>query len=251
MTRAITEDYFFGGRLRLAQFADGHRVGHDTALLAASAPADVAGEIVDLGAGCGAAGLAAALDAPQATLTLVERDADTADLARANLVAAGMAARGRVTLADILTPASRRLGGLAPEGAALALTNPPFYTPGRVRASPDPGRAQAHVADAGGLAAWLRACLALLVPGGALRLIHRADALGEILAALDGRAGAIVVAPVRDRPGSPAIRVLVGARKGSRAPLRLDEGVTLRDAQGVPDARAEALLRGRAKLALA
>lgn len=248
MSAAVTQNLFFGGRVRLAQFARGHRVGHDAALLAAAAP-EVSGEILDVGAGCGAAGIAAALDAPAARLTLLEIDPATAALARGNLAANGLAERGRVVVADLLSPGARRGAGLKPESAALILTNPPYYEDAAVRRSPDPGRARAHVA--GGpqaLAAWLRACLALLAPGGRIVLVHRAAALAGVLAGLEGRAGAVRVAPVRPRPGAPASRVLVAARKGSRAPLALEEGVTLIGPDGAPDPFAEDLLRGQAKL---
>lgn len=246
---AVTEDLFFGGRARLTQFAAGHRVGHDAALLAACAPV-TAGEMVDVGAGCGAAGIAAALDAPSAQVTLLEIDEPTAALARLNLAANGLERRGRVVRADLLEPAERRAAGLAAEAAAVVLTNPPFYERGRTRPSPDAGRGRAHVLAGGpeALAQWLRASLALVAPGGVLRLIHRADALGAVLAALEGRAGAIRVAPVRPRPGAPASRVLVAARKGARGPLAIEEGVTLRTADGSADSFAEGLLRGREKL---
>ena len=47
-------------------------------------------------------------------------------------------------------------------------------------------------------------------------------------------------------PDAPAIRVLVRARKGSRAPLALLPGLMLNDADGKPTAEAEAILRGGA-----
>ncbi|MBV1705232.1 MAG: methyltransferase, partial [Hyphomicrobiales bacterium] len=56
---ADTADGFLGGRLTLRQPARGHRFGSDAALLAACAPTDCDGEIMDVGAGVGAVGLAA------------------------------------------------------------------------------------------------------------------------------------------------------------------------------------------------
>ena len=69
------------------------------------------------------------------------------------------------------------------------------------------------------LAAWVDAAARLLHSAGTLTLIWRADGLAEVLAALDGGFGDVAVLPVHGRAGAPAIRVLVRARKGSRAPL--------------------------------
>ena len=56
---------------------------------------------------------------------------------------------------------------------------------------------------------------------GSLTLIHEPAALPELLAALDGRFGALDVLPVQPRAAEPAIRILVQGRKGSRRALRL------------------------------
>jgi tRNA1(Val) A37 N6-methylase TrmN6 len=87
----------------------------------------------------------------------------------------------------------------------------------------------------------------MLAGGAALTLIHRARALSEILAALEGRLGGIEVLPVRPRASAPAKRVLVRARKGSRAPLNLYAGFNLHDGSGAKfTAEAEAIFRGEA-----
>ena len=73
------------------------------------------------------------------------------------------------------------------------------------------------------------------IRAGTLTLIWRADGLADVLAALGGRFGGIAVLPVHGRAGQPAIRVLVRARKGSRAPLALLPGLMLNDADGKAD----------------
>jgi tRNA1(Val) A37 N6-methylase TrmN6 len=79
----------------------------------------------------------------------------------------------------------------------------------------------------GGLGRWVGFMAAMARPGGSLRLIHRAEALGDVLAALAGRFGAVSVVPLHPRAREPAARVLVHAVKGSRAPLKLRPGVIL------------------------
>jgi tRNA1(Val) A37 N6-methylase TrmN6 len=83
-----------------------------------------------------------------------------------------------------------------------------------------------------------------------LTLIWRADGLATVLAALERGFGAFAVLPVHPKPASPAIRLLVRAVKGSRAPLALLPGLMLNDAAGQPSAAAEAVLRDNAALSM-
>jgi tRNA1(Val) A37 N6-methylase TrmN6 len=129
------------------------------------------------------------------------------------------------------------------ETADLVVTNPPFLRAGEARVSPDADRALAHVLDAGGIAKWLRACCALLRPGGRLALIHRADALADLLAALEGRIGGLEIFPIFPKEGAAATRVLLRGKKGSRAPLQLLPGLVLHEANGAFTQRAETIHR--------
>jgi tRNA1Val (adenine37-N6)-methyltransferase len=54
-----------------------------------------------------------------------------------------------------------------------------------------------------------------------MTLIILAEGLPEILPAFGTRLGSTVVLPLAPREGRPALRVLVRARKGGRAPFRL------------------------------
>ena len=119
-------------------------------------------------------------------------------LARVNVAENSLDARAKVYEADVLAAKSRRAAALIDEKAALVLTNPPFHDAGKVRVTPDAAKARAHVASAP-LADWVRACLALLAPGGTFAMIHRADALAECLAAVEGRLGGVTIAPVHTR----------------------------------------------------
>lgn len=240
-TTDLSTDLFLGGRLRLAQPARGHRAGTDAVLLQACVPADATGAAIDVGAGVGAAGLAALLRAPALAMTLAEIDPATAALARTNAAANGLAAV--VVEVDVLEAAARRAAGLKDGAAALVLTNPPFYAPGAARASPDPARARAHMGEIG---PWMKAALALLAPGGLFLMIHRPDALPEILRGAEGRLGGLRIKPVSPRAGVAAVRILVAGRKGSRAPLALSPELVLHGADGAFTPAAAALHAGAA-----
>lgn len=242
-------DHWLGGRLALRQPArGGHRAGTDAVLLAASAGARAGETVCDLGAGTGAVGLAVALACPEARVMLVERDGQAAALARINAEANGLAARVGVVEADVTAPGSeRRAAGLLPDTIDLVLTNPPFFEPGRHRASPVAAKASAHGFSAsGGLDSWLRTCADLVRPGGRMVMIHRADALPACLDAMAGRFGGIRVTPVQARAESAAIRVLVAGVRGSRAPFVLAPALVLHGPDGRFTPEVEAMHRGEA-----
>jgi len=209
----LTRDVFLGGRLAIWQPRHGYRAATDPVLLAAAVAARPGQAVLELGCGAGVALLALGLRVPGLELTGLERQAGYADLARRNAAANGLAA-------DILTghlaymPQSLR-------GRAFdqVLCNPPFYPP-HAPAARDPGRAAA-LREETPLVAWVDAGLRRLKGGGWLTMIHLADRLPDILAALDGRAGAVAVRPLSARAGRAAGRVLVQARKGARTPFRL------------------------------
>jgi len=238
-----TLDAFFDGAVQLRQPRAGHRVGLDALLLASATPPATQGLILDIGAGTGLVGLAAAYHAPQEQFGLVEIDPQACAFARENIVLNQLQARGAVYEADVASPAARRREGLADESARLVLTNPPFYDAKRVQVSPDPEKARAHVA-AMPLVDWTRACLALLAPGGTFVMIHRADALADCLAALNDRLGAIAITPVTTRMRAPATRILLRGVKGSKAPLSLLPSLTIHHEGGATTPQAQQLNKG-------
>jgi tRNA1(Val) A37 N6-methylase TrmN6 len=246
----FTEDAFLGGQLRLRQPKSGHRSGHDAMLLAAATPVRSGDRVVEFGAGVGAAGLALAKRVAGVELVLVEIDATLAALGRGNAAENGLAAD--VVVLDVTSPAEAFAGaGLNPDSTDVVLMNPPFNDPLRHRASPEQARQTAHVATATTLESWVHAARRILKSGGALSLIWRADALAEVLAALGRGFGSLQVLPVHGEAAAPAIRVLIVAIKGGKAPLQLHAGLMLNDESALPNKWVQDILAGRALLPLA
>jgi tRNA1(Val) A37 N6-methylase TrmN6 len=247
-----TDDAVLGGRLRLKQKKRGHRVGHDAILLAAATAARSGDRVIEFGAGVGAAGLALAVRCQEVEVTLLEIDPELSGIAAENIARNGLAGRVRAVALDVTASANEFAAhDIGPGSADGVLMNPPFNDLARQNVSPDPARRAAHAAGEGLLASWIGAAERALHSAGTLTLIWRADGLAEVLAALDDRFGGIAVLPVHGRAGQPAIRVLVRAQKGSRAPFALLPGLMLNDETGKPTAGAEAVLRGADALPLA
>ncbi len=194
--------------------------------------------------------------APQITFGLVENDPFATALARDNLKMNSLTARGRVFEADVLDVESLRAAGLAAGSAQLVITNPPFLDPARSRLSAHAGRRAARAmpqAGPGPLAAWIGACMDLLEEGGLFLMIHRPEALTDILAAVSSQAGALTLMPIQPRAEKPAVRILIRAAKGSRAPVTIASPLVLNGGRGfLPQSRgdpsrrsADRLVKGR------
>lgn len=233
---ASTLDAFLGGRLMLSQPEAGYRAGLDAVLLAATVPAataNLAPTIADLGAGVGAVGLAAVTRLPGLCAVMVEREPALAMLCRDNIARSGLGARAEVIIADLEAPArDLETAGLTADRFDCVVANPPFQIEGDGHLPPNQLRARAHAMPAGGIERWARAMARLVKPGGTVAMIHRADALAELLAVFSGRFGALRVLPVLPRAGQPAGRVIIAGRKGSRAPLSLLPGLVVHGEQG-------------------
>ena len=245
-----TDDAFLGGRLRLRQLKTGHRAGHDAMLLAAGVSARAGSRVVDFGAGVGAAGLALARRVEGLDLVLVEIDPALAELARGNAAANAIVAR--VIALDVEASAEAfAAAGLVPDSADAVLMNPPFNDGLRHRASPDLSRASAHVAGDGLLERWVHAARRILTSGGVLTLIWRADGIADVLAALQRGFGSLAIQPVHGEAGASAIRILVRAVKGGRAPAQILPGLMLNDESGLPNQQVREILSGNGLLPLA
>jgi tRNA1(Val) A37 N6-methylase TrmN6 len=239
-----TQDAFLGGQLLLRQPKSGHRAGHDAMLLAASCRVRVGERVVEFGAGVGAAGLAVARRVGAVDLTLVEIDAGLAQFARDNAAANSIPAQ--VLVMDVTGPARDFAAqGLVPDSADVVLMNPPFNDAARHRASPDEARASAHVAMPATLQQWIAAARRILKSGGVLTLIWRADGLGEALAALDHGFGSVRLLPVHGEASKPAIRILMSAVKGGRAPTQILPALMLNGASARSDKAVTEILAGR------
>lgn len=243
MTDALTDDHLLGGRLRFRQPARGYRAAIDPVLLAAAVPVAPGERVLDAGAGTGAASLCLAARAPDCRIVGLELQHRLHGIASHNVAANELGGRIEMIEGDLAQPSPRLPGASFDQ----VMTNPPHLAAAAASVSPVAERAAAHAEGALDLAAWLLACLGLLRPGGCLTLIHRADRAAEVLAALLGRVGDLILFPLWPAVARPAKRILVQGRKSSHGPLRLAPGLVLHDRGGGFTRAADDVLRhGRA-----
>jgi tRNA1(Val) A37 N6-methylase TrmN6 len=229
---------FLDGRVKVAQPQTGFRSGLDAVMLAAAIPAEPGQTALELGSGAGTASLCLATRIGGLSITGIEKDESLVSLARDN--AADNGANCTFVAADIFAlPAELK------RDFDQVFANPPFHGEGQV--SPDAVRISALM-DGGQLQDWLKLGLQRTVSGGFFTTILRADRLNEALAALPGKG--VSVFPLWPRGGAASKRVIVQARKGSRAPFSLLAGLVLHRDDGSWTPEAEAVLRRGSALAL-
>ena len=221
MTGAVTRDGFLGGRVQAYQPATGYRAGVDPVLLAAAVGARAGQAALELGCGVGVASLCLLARVPGLRVTGVEVQPDYAALARRN---ADGVEGFEVVEADLRAlPADLRQRSFA-----HVLMNPPYFDRAAGTASEDEGRDIAFGGETL-LAQWIDAGARRVAPKGHLTLIQRIERLPEVLAALEGRLGSIIVRPIAGRPGRAPERFLLEARKEGRAPFRLSPPLVLHE----------------------
>nr|WP_246588298.1 methyltransferase [Bartonella raoultii] len=231
-----TIDQFHRGKFYLVQPRKyGHRSGMDAMLLASLIPKNFKGKVVDLGAGAGAAGLAVASRCLETHVTLVEQSSFMVSYAQKTLLLKQnekLVDRICLLEADVTLKGNARVkAGLRDNSFDFAIMNPPFNSP-EDRKTPDKQKSKAHVMPEEMFDNWLRSAAAIVRPGGYLGLIARPQSLNDILRALEGRFGGICIIPVHARAKTTAIRILLYAKRGSRAALSLSPALVMHEGEG-------------------
>lgn len=233
-----TEDRFLGGQLTLRQPKQGFRAGLDSVMLAAAVPAVPGDTALELGSGAGVAALCLARRVAGVHVTGIEIQGELVALATVNAEANAL---------DGATFVQGRAEQPPPELPRdhfdHVMINPPFFVDGRDDASPDAFRRIASIADDELLTRWAKTARTHLHAKGLLTAIVPADRLAALLSALATGFGNVTIFPLWPRAGEPAKRIIVSARKGSRAALSLKPGLVLHGAGGDYSEGAEAILR--------
>jgi tRNA1(Val) A37 N6-methylase TrmN6 len=224
------------GRVTLIQSKDGLRASMDSVLLSSVVKANKGDAILDMGCGTGAVGLCVneRLKDCNLPITGIDIQDNMIDLARQN-----------AKLNDLLDPqylcsdiSDKSI--FEAEAFDHIVMNPPYYQDGTRQKSPDTAREKAYSGD---LKIWIASALCWVRQGGSLNIIHRADALDDILTLMKGKFGAIEVWPVYSKPNEPAIRVLVRGLRNRKTPMTIHPPVILFKTNGQPSDQSDLILK--------
>lgn len=238
-----SEDYLLNKRIKIFQPTDGYRASTDAVLLAAAVNKIKNGDsVLDVGSGTGAISLCLAehWKAANVKITGLEVQPTLAELANKSAEANGFETFLHFENCNIF----EHKDGFC--SFAHVISNPPYSE--NDLPSPNPSKATAHNYKQAGLAEWIRFCIKMIRPQGYFYMINRAEALEDILAALHGKLGEITIIPLYSKEGQTAKRVIVRARKDSKAPLIIRQPLIIHQADGSYSKEAHAVLREGAVL---
>jgi len=225
------ETTLLDGRVRCLQPLTGYRIAIDTVLMAAAVPAGSDDLVLDVGAGAGAAGLCLAARADGVRVSGIEIQPEFTELARRNAILNDRADQFHFVDGDIAAPPPE----LRPDTFDHVISNPPFVGAGRGRVPMEPSKATAKMESNVALSEWIGYCIRMARTKATVTVVHRADRIEEILAALGGKVGDLVIFPLwpgGDSPDQPAKRVIVQGRKGMKGPTTLARGLVLHNPGG-------------------
>jgi tRNA1(Val) A37 N6-methylase TrmN6 len=234
---AATADTLLGGRVKIAQPVDGYRVAIDAVLLAAAVDAGPGQRVLDLGCGVGSVSLCLAWRQPYVSVLGLDREPVFLACAKENAVANRMETRVSFLAGDVLDPPP-----LIRAAFDHVMLNPPYLKAGSATVSAHPLKAAATAEGAATLPDWIACAHGALKPRGILTMIHRADRLGDCLAALR-EFGGVTVLPIHPKVGVGAKRILIQASAGSHEPILMLPGFVLHEADGRFTAAADEILR--------
>ena len=229
---------------------EGYRIATDTVFLAASLNLAPQESLLDMGAGTG--GILSCLlarrgaDLQSNVFHGIELQEELLDLARRNALANGFGEQIRYFKGDIAHPPVE----CEPNTYDQVVSNPPYLKKNGATASPFETKAMAHMDSHIPLDEWVRLCLRMLKPLGRLTLVHRADRMDDIIAALHGKAGDVVICPLWSAEDREARRVIIQARKGGKGILTLKPGLRVHTSEGCFTPEAEMILRQSAAIDL-
>ena len=174
---------------------------------------------LELGAGCGEIALLAAARNPSVCIDALEVQPELVGVAQKNIQNNGLANRVTMIQGDV-----RCLPSSLTEGSYDQIfCNPPFFLPQAGRVPKKKSRAIARFELLATLADFLKSASRLLCQSGQLHLVHRPERLVEILTELSCQGlNPFRLIPIHRHAKGPARLILVSARKGGRAGMKLE-----------------------------
>jgi len=237
---ALMDTTLLNGRVKLLQPKIGFHASIDTVFLAAAVPVKKNMKLLDVGCGVGSAGLCVLARAAGIHLSGLDTQDALVEIATCNAALNGHE-KCTFVAGNLL-----REKALPDNAFDTVMMNPPYQEAGTHTPSPEKIKAMSHGEDASGAALkdWVKYAHRKLKSGGTLVMIHRADRLDDIIAALVGRRwfGSLVVQPLMSRMGDDAKRVILTARKERYSPMVLKSGFIIHEADGAYTAAAQSVL---------
>lgn len=235
-----THDYLLNKRIKIFQPINGYRASTDAIILSSLIAQTKKNEtILDVGSGTGAISLCLAerFKETGVKITGLELQPDLAELSNLSADANGFSSFLTYINADI----RGKIKEVEPCSFNHVITNPPYTE--HDMPSPNQGKSLAHNHHDFSLEAWIKFCIKMLKPQGWFYMINRSEAIDEILSVIRRKLGNIKVIPLYSKASQDAKRVIIAARKDSKAPTIISKGMVVHQDDGEYTTAAHKILR--------
>lgn len=229
-------------KITLLQPAKGYRAGTDAVFLAASIQAKPDERLLDVGCGVGTVSLCAAYRLQNVIIDGIDREEKILEMARQNAIENNLQERLSFYSCDIRTLPRDFPNGLYPGHYDQVFSNPPYFEEAASTRAQDAYQSQANIQLDGTLKDWMDFCLKMLKHRGTLTLIFPTSRLNDLLLALDGRIGNMMLYPLWSKEGIPAKRFILSGKKTLKPALTLLPGLSIHEFNGSYTSAAKAIL---------
>lgn len=207
----ITQNDFLGGKIKLLQYQTGYRATSDSVFVSAAVQAKSGDTILDVGTGTGVILFCLSARIPHLQMTGIDTQTELLELANQN----NLINKQNINWIheDIATENSK----IHRRQFHHVVTNPPFYREDIIRQNQQTATAFHQSIN---LETWIRYCIKHIRPKGTFTMIHRPEALTEILTVLSQTAlGGIEILPIYSKTNQNANRIIIRGVLGSKKQL--------------------------------
>jgi tRNA1(Val) A37 N6-methylase TrmN6 len=236
-----TNDYLLDKKIKIFQPQHGYRASTDAVFLSSLLDNRLVhngDSILDVGSGTGAISLclASRLKDKNVNITGVDIQEELVELSNFSSKSNGFSNFLEYKHIDI------RKKTILPSGTFdFVISNPPYSD--HDMPSPNQSKKIAHNHQDFDLTGWISFCLKMLKPKGHILLINRAEAINEILASIQNKAGSVQILPMYSKEGQDAKRVVVIAQKTAKGITKILPPFYTHNQDGTYTSKAQSILR--------